>query len=87
MFFSILQLIGGIILAVGWIPQMAKVIRTKSVADLSLNAYLLILSGIGLMEIYAVALAVSGVGWAFLATNTLSLLIVLTMVILVWRYR
>lgn len=87
MFFSILQLFGGIILAVGWIPQMAKVIRTKSVADLSLNAYLLILSGIALMEIYAVALAASGVGWAFLATNTLSLLIVLTMVILVWRYR
>ncbi|WP_151734287.1 PQ-loop domain-containing transporter [Paenibacillus tengchongensis] len=87
MLFSLLQLIGGLILSLGWIPQIAKIVKTRSVADLSLNAYLLMLLGIGLMEAYAVNLATGGVGLAFLITNSLSLAVVLTVVGLILRYR
>lgn len=87
MFFAALQLVGGVILALGWIPQIIQVIRTKSVVDLSLKAYLLILLGISLMEVYAISLFVSGVGLAFFITNTLSLCIVLVMVVLVIYYQ
>lgn len=87
MVFSILQLIGGVILAIGWIPQILQIIKTKSVRDLSLKSYLFMLSGIALMEIYAIDLVSNGAGIAFLMTNSLSLLVVLFVIILVLRYR
>ncbi|WP_047152664.1 PQ-loop domain-containing transporter [Aneurinibacillus tyrosinisolvens] len=87
MLFSLMQLIGGIILSLGRIPQIMQIAKTKSVKDLSLNSYLLILLGISLMEAYAISLAAAGVGMAFLITNTLSLCIVLVVVVLIFRYR
>jgi MtN3 and saliva related transmembrane protein len=87
MLFSIMQLIGGIILSLGWIPQIIQIVKSKSVSDLSLKSYLLILLGISLMEAYAVSLAVTGVGLAFLITNTMSLCVVLLVNILIIRYR
>ncbi|WP_339310537.1 PQ-loop domain-containing transporter [Paenibacillus sp. FSL M7-0896] len=87
MLFTAMQLVGGLILSVGWIPQIVQIIRTRSVADLSLKAYLLMLLGILLMEAYAVNLAAQGVGLAFLITNSLSLAVVTTVVLLIIRYR
>nr|WP_218652884.1 PQ-loop domain-containing transporter [Paenibacillus sp. 79R4] len=82
-----MQLIGGVILAIGWIPQILQIIKTKSVRDLSLKSYLFMLSGIALMEIYAIDLVSNGAGIAFLMTNSLSLLVVLFVIMLVLRYR
>jgi len=87
MLFTVMQLVGGIILSVGWIPQILQMIKTRSVADLSLKSYLLMLLGIALMEAYAVNLAAQGVGLAFLITNSLSLAVVTTVVLLILRYR
>lgn len=87
MLFSIMQLIGGIILAFGWIPQITQIVKTKSVKDLSLKSYLLILLGITLMEVYALSLVATGIGLPFLITNTLSLGVVLVIIILILRYR
>jgi MtN3 and saliva related transmembrane protein len=87
MLFSLMQLIGGVILSVGWIPQIVQIVKTKSVSDLSLKAYLLMLLGIGLMEAYAVNLALEGTGLAFLVTNTMSLAVVSTVVLLILHYR
>lgn len=86
MLFALMQLFGGIILSVGWIPQIIQIVRTKSVADLNLKAYLLMLLGIGLMEAYAVNLALQGSGLAFLITNSLSLAVVSTVVVLILHY-
>ncbi|ASA21337.1 PQ-loop domain-containing transporter [Paenibacillus donghaensis] len=87
MWFSAMQLVGGIILSVGWIPQIMQILRTRSVADLSLKSYLLMLLGIGLMEVYAIHLSLSGVGLAFLITNSLSLSVVSVVVVLMLRFR
>jgi MtN3 and saliva related transmembrane protein len=87
MFFSIMQLIGGIILSIGWIPQIVQIIKTKSVKDLNVKSYLFMLSGISLMEIYAVNLVMKGLGMAFLITNTLSLIVVLFVILLILRYK
>jgi MtN3 and saliva related transmembrane protein len=45
------------------------------------------ITGISLMEIYAINLVVHGTGGAFLATNTLSFFAVLAMIILILKYR
>ena len=79
--FDILQLLGGIILAVGYIPQIAQIVRTRSCEDLNPKTYLSILVGVALMEAYAINLVVHGSGLMFLITNSASLLIVLVLYI------
>ncbi|WP_438491387.1 PQ-loop domain-containing transporter [Paenibacillus sp. IHBB 3054] len=87
MLFSLMQLIGGVILSLGWLPQIIQILKTKSVADLNLKSYLLMLLGIGLMEAYAVNLVLTGVGLAFFITNTMSLTVVSAVVILILRFQ
>jgi len=85
--FDTLQLIGGLILAFGYIPQIVQIIRTKSCKDLNLKSYLLVFLGVALMEVYAVNLALNGSGGMFLVTNSMALLIngVLCGLILAYR--
>jgi MtN3 and saliva related transmembrane protein len=73
--FDMLQLAGGAILALGYIPQIAQLARTRSCKDLNLKTYLSILAGVALMEPYAVNLVRHGSGHMFLITNSASLLI------------
>jgi len=87
MVFALFQLVGGIILAFGWIPQIAQILKTKSVRDLNPKTFRLLFIGIGLMEVYAVRLATQGVGYAFLVSNSLSLLLMLFILVLIFRYR
>nr|WP_283571169.1 PQ-loop domain-containing transporter [Paenibacillus brevis] len=82
-----MQLMGGIILSVGFIPQIVQIFKTRSVKDLSLKSYLLMLFGISLMEVYAVSLVVEGAGLAFLMTNTLSFMMVSMVILLILRFR
>ena len=86
MFFSLLQLAGGIIMAFGQIPQIAQILKTKSARDLNLKTYVMMFTGISLMEIYAVNLVVHGSGGAFLITNTLALAAAGIMIILILKY-
>lgn len=81
--FDILQLCGGIVLALGYIPQIIQIIRTKSSADLNLKTYIMMSVGIGMMEIYAVHLALGATGLMFLVTNSLSLCLALLICILI----
>ncbi|MCM0648874.1 PQ-loop domain-containing transporter [Clostridium swellfunianum] len=86
MIFDFLQLIGGIILAFGQIPQIVQIIRTKSAKDINLKTYIMMFTGILLMETYAINLVSHGSGGAFLITNTLSLFAAGVMIILILKY-
>lgn len=75
-FFNILQFIGGIILSVGYLPQIYKIYKTKSVRDFSRMYVGGIFVGIIFMEAYAVYMYfVMGTAGAFLVTNTISLIL------------
>ena len=74
MFFDILQLAGGFILAFGNVPQILQIINTKSAADLNLKIYIMMIVGVSMMQIYAINLVAHGTGGAFLATNSHHLL-------------
>ena len=75
--YDVLQLIGGLILAFGYIPQIIQIIRTKTCANLSLKTFVSMTVGISLMEIYAIHLALCESGGMFLATNSISLFMAL----------
>lgn len=86
MIFDILQLLGGIILSFGQIPQIVQIITTKSAKDLNLKTYIMMFTGILMMEIYAINLVLHGAGGAYLFTNTISLIASAIMVILTLKY-
>lgn len=85
--FDFLQLLGGVILSVGYIPQIIKLIKTKSAADFNIKTFVMVWIGIFFMEIYAVDLAVGGNGLMYLVTNTMSLLVQSILVVLILKYR
>lgn len=85
--FDVLQLLGGIILSVGYIPQIIKLIKTKSAADFNIKTFVMVWIGIFFMEIYAVDLALGGNGLMYLVTNTMSLLVQSILVVLILKYR
>ncbi len=81
--FDILQLIGGFILAIGYVPQIRQIIRTKSCKDLNLKTYIALAVGMGFMEVYALDLALTGAGTMFLITNSVSLFLVVFIVFMI----
>ena len=86
MIFNYLQLLGGIIMSFGQIPQIIQIIKTKSAKDINLKTYIMMFIGISLMETYAINLVVHGTGGAFLITNTLSLIASGVMIALILKY-
>ena len=67
--YDVLQLIGGMILSVGAIPQIEQIIRTKSVKDINITSIITLIIGMILMQIYAVHAELT----MFIITNTISL--------------
>ena len=85
--FGIFQLIGGVIMSVGYIPQIVQMLRTKSSAGLNFKSFGMIFAGIALYEIYAVSLVViDGSGHMYLITNSVSTLLSGLMCLLIKVY-
>lgn len=71
--FNMLQLIGGIILSVGYLPQIYKIIKTHSVRDFSRIYLGGIFIGIVFMEAYAIYMYFfQHAAGMFFLTNTVS---------------
>lgn len=82
--FGIFQLIGGLILSVGYVPQISQILRTKSSEGLNIKSFGMIFTGIMLYEIYAISLVVKdGSGHMYLVTNTISMLLSGSMCLLI----
>jgi len=86
--FGIFQLIGGIIMSVGYIPQIRQIIRTKSSEGLNMKTFAMIFAGILLYEIYAISLVLkNGSGHMYLITNTISMILSGTMCVLITVFK
>jgi MtN3 and saliva related transmembrane protein len=74
MAFKILQILGGLVIAIGYLPQILRIFRTRSTGDLSLKSYATVTIGVACVELYAVNMVlVYEAGRLFLLTNTISL--------------
>lgn len=87
MIFNIIQLLGGIILSVGYIPQIVQIVKTKDASGLNLQTFRSVALGLALMEIYAINLALEGAGFMFLVTNTLGLVLTSILAFLIHKYQ
>lgn len=82
--FGVFQLVGGIIMSVGYIPQIAQILRTKSSEGLNFKSFGMIFAGILLYEVYAISLVVlDGSGHMYLITNSISMMLSGTMCLLI----
>lgn len=84
---TLCQLIGGILLTSGYVPQIVQAVQTRSMRDVNLGFIGMVFAGICLYEVYAVSLVLKGTGGAYLATNTVSLICSGVLVWLKIRYR
>lgn len=85
--FNLLQLIGGLIVSCSYIPQIKQIIKTKSVKDLNLKSFILLVAGLMSMETYGLYLFIAKGIIMFLLTNSLGLFMTIIMIILILRYR
>ena len=86
--FGLFQLIGGVIMSVGYIPQITQILRTKSSEGLNIKSFGMIFTGILLYEIYAIALVVlEGSGHMYLITNSVSTVLSGLMCLLIRIYK
>lgn len=86
--FNALQFIGGIILTFGYVPQIIKVVKTKSTNDFHLGYFVSIWTGIMFMEAFAIYNGLQGIAVMFLVTNSIALACetILLGLILYYRY-
>jgi len=83
MIYNYMQLIGGLIITVGYIPQIVKIIRTRSCRDISLKSYIYLLIGVSFMEVYAMHMVSQGQAVMFFITNSITLIMTLSISILI----
>ncbi len=83
---ELLQIGGGVILCAGYVPQIRRIITTRSAHDLSLSMWLSVFAGLLAMEVYAVHLLLTTGTIAVLFTNSVSLLFSVAMVSLILTY-
>lgn len=79
---NLFQLIGGILLSIGYIPQIRQIVKTKSVKDLNETYLKLVAIGVGCMEVYATYNLIKGVALMFFVTNTIAFGLGITMLVL-----
>lgn len=85
-FVDLLQIAGGIILCAGYIPQIRRILKTRSAHDLSLFMWVSVLGGLVLMEIYAAILFARTGTFVVLLTNSVSLMFSIVMVALILTF-
>ncbi len=80
------QLVGisaGVLTSVSMLPQLVKIIREKEVDELSVAWLLILFVGLSLWAYYGWLKE----DWPIIITNTFSLLVNLTLIILRYRFR
>lgn len=87
-----MQVMGGLIIVMGYLPQIFQLLRTRSAEDLNMKSYLLVTMGVACVEVYAINMVVViKAGRLFLLSNTISLVLLLITSILIaffkWRAR
>lgn len=84
---TLCQLMGGLVLSVGMVPQIIQLIKTKKANDLNRVSILTVLSGVAFMVVYAIGLNMQGVGLPILITNIASLVLQIILITTVLKYK
>ena len=81
------QLIGGIIISIGYFPQIKQIIKTKSVESLNFYSLLSVVAGVGCMEVYSIYKIFKSNVLMLLITNSISLILASIVLFLFLKYK
>lgn len=88
MIFKVLQVVGGSVLMLGYLPQIKQILKTRSTSDINLKTWVLWAFGVACVELYALNMVLTySTGRLLLFTNTCTLVMVLFTLGLIVRYR
>ena len=85
--FSTLQLIGGIVLVLSYLPMIKLLYKTKSAENQILSFWIILDLGMILFELNALYLAVSLNQWSYAVSQSLNLLCGIIVLIQLFVYR
>jgi MtN3 and saliva related transmembrane protein len=80
---TVTGIIAGTFTSLSMLPQLVKIIREKKAENISLSAFLVLLTGLALWVVYGFLKT----DWPLIITNVVALLINLTMILLSVRYK
>ena len=79
---NIIGISAGVLTSISLLPQLAKIVREKHVGEISLAWLLILLAGLSLWTWYAWLKD----DWPLLIANLFSILIIITLIILFFKY-
>ena len=82
MFWEIIGLLAALLTMFGFLPQVIKIYRTKSVRDISLPAILQFIAGILLWLVYGIHLK----NFVIILANSVTFLILIVALVLFFKY-
>jgi len=82
MFWEIIGLLAALLTMFGFLPQVIKIYRTKSVRDISLPAILQFIAGIFLWLVYGIHLK----NFVIILANSVTFLILIVALVLFFKY-
>ncbi len=81
--YQIIGIVGAVLIVISWLPQIIRLIKTKSSKEFSLNFLFIILLGSILLSIYSASIKDA----IFTILNTIAAIDTLVVLILVLHYR
>ena len=82
-FIEIIGSVGAFCTTIAYLPQLIKIIKTRSVKDVSLNMYLVMLTGVTLWLIYGAFIK----SWPLIAANAVTFIFVFAILILKRKWK
>jgi MtN3 and saliva related transmembrane protein len=84
---NLVQLIGGIIISIGYFPQIKQILKTKNVESYNFHSLLSVVVGVGCMEVYSVYKLFNANVIMLIITNSISLILATTVFVLFVKYK
>jgi MtN3 and saliva related transmembrane protein len=78
----VIGLVAGFLTTFSFVPQIAKIVKTRSAEDVSRRMFLAIASGVALWLAYGIMLK----QWPIIVWNSVSLVLAITILVLKQRY-
>lgn len=79
---DILGFVAAILTTIAFLPQVYKTYKFKSVKDISLTMYAILLTGVLLWMVYGILIS----SWPIILANGLTALLLILMLLMKWRY-
>lgn len=81
-FYDTVGYIAATFTTISFLPQLVKIVKTKSTKDVSLVMYLIMLTGVALWLFYGISIN----SWPMIVANSTTIILVGSILFIKWKY-